>query len=219
MSNVNFYFKYGAAAVAVAAVLLTTCARADTFKLTGDPGQVYNGENVGPYPVSLDGFSHLAFCLDESLTSIWGVTYDGTVHSPNTQAEEEAAFLASYALYDGAPSSNSNSVNTVEGPISYAIWEIMTPSLTLSLPASVVAAASPFINLAEYAYGAHLIDSTFLSSVAIFVPTTPGIQRFVMAVSDPVMDHSAIPEPSTIVLFGTGVLLIGLGRFRRRQKR
>jgi hypothetical protein len=214
MQNSKKYHMPAAFACALALLLAAIPAHANTLLLGSNPGQVYNGINVGPYPVTLDSVSGYAFCITESLTAVWGTSYGGTVVSPTTRAQEEAAFLASYALYDGLPGSNSS----LEGPISYAIWEIMTPTLTSSLPSSVVLAAEPFVSMANYAYTAGLITPAFLTSVKIFVPTDPTIQSFVMAVNNSTtltMDHLATPEPSTVLLFGAGLLLVGMSRYRR----
>ena len=195
-----------------ALVVFAGAAQANTLVLTGNPNQIYNNINVGPYPVTLDSVPALVFCLNDDKTASWGGSYTGTVHTPNTPAEEEAAFLASYALFKGAPSSTAATVNTVEGPISMAIWQIMgTLGTTPPDPA-----AQQYVNLAQYAFSAGLITQNFLNSVFVFVPTDTSIQRFISAVSMPAMDIAATPEPGTMLLFATGILLVGLGRYHRR---
>src|SRR5260221_11353338 len=99
-----------------------------TFALGNNPIQSYTvagdpSENVGPYPGTLivnnvtTSFT-LFFCMDANLTATFNTPtpYAGTVHTPTTQMEEEAAFLAAWALEKGAPSSTANAVNNVEGP-------------------------------------------------------------------------------------------------------
>ena len=212
MSTSKNSFTPAALAFVIALAFFATAAHADTLVLGNDPSQVYNGINVGPYPVTLDSVPGLAFCITETLTATWGTSYSGNLISPTTQAQEEAAFLASYALDKGLPGSNSS----LAGPVSYAIWETMTPDLVPGLPAWVVSAAQPFISMANYAYGAGLITPAFLSTVKIFVPDDPAIQSFVMAVSNPPMNRAATPEPGTIVMMAAGLLLVALGKFRKR---
>src|SRR5208282_487932 len=97
-----------------------------TFTLGSNPNQVYMGTNVGPYPGTLTGTNITEFfCLNLNKSSTFGDSYSGTFSAPVGQAEDEAAFLAEYLLTKGAPSSNQTFVNQYEGPISFAIWQIM----------------------------------------------------------------------------------------------
>lgn len=186
-----------------------------TFTLGTDHNQVFNSENVGPYYGTLNGSSAAGFfCLDDTLTAYFGASYAGTANVPTTQQEEEAAFLASYALYLGSPSSNSGIVKSVEGPISFAIWQIMgTLGSTPPDPA-----AQPFIQTAEFAYYHNLISQAYLSKVLIFSPSDTNIQRFITAVPDGAEVSSAVPEPESIALAAAG-LGVGLALARRRLRR
>jgi hypothetical protein len=74
-------------------------------------------------------------------------------------------------------------------------------------------AAQPFIDLATTAYLSGQISSSFLSGVNIWNPGTPGRastaeQRYMVA---------TVPEPTTMVFLGSGLLLIALSRIRRRR--
>jgi hypothetical protein len=129
-----------------------------------------------------------------------------------TPEEEEAAFLASYSLYLGATSPTSN-VSTVNGPISMAIWQLMgTLGSTAPDPAAL-----PYIQMAQSAYNDGLI-APYLSSFSIWTPSA-GVssQKFITAIRLDTMVLSATPEPGTVVFLGTGVLLMGLSRIRRRR--
>jgi hypothetical protein len=212
-------FILTAAAGTLAILLLCPSLQATTIKLTGNYSWTYQGIIVGPYRASLDGVPDFSvFCLDLHLNTYVNTTYAGGLTTPSTQAEEEAAFLASYSLYLGAPSSLPTMVNNVEGPISLAIWELMgTLGATKPDPA-----AAPYILLAQSAYSQGLIPAAFLSNVSIWTPDQPGSeQRFMTAVRDDSMIESALPEPATAVFLGTGVLLLALGRavaIRRRTR-
>jgi hypothetical protein len=200
-----------------------------TLVLTGNTNWTYTdvrGDSVsaGPYLATLGVTPNvLVYCLDLHMTTIVGQTYNGNVTTlaalaaqptppANLAQEEEAAFLASYSLYLGAPSAGL--INSVEGPISMAIWQLMG---TLA-PTQTDPAAAPFIQLAQYAYTHHLITTSFLSSVQVWTPAVAGTsQSFLTAVRDDNMIRSAVPEPGTVVFLSTGVLLMLVGKLRRRK--
>ena len=188
-----------------------------TFTLGGDQNQVFRSENVGPYAGTLTGSDAVNFfCLDFNLVSYFGGRYDGTVAVPATPQEEEAAFLGAYAIYLGSPSSTPSEVNLVEGPVSFAIWQIMgTMGTTAPDPA-----AQPYIQTAQYAYSHNLIPQSFLNRGLVFEPTDHSFQRFITAVPDNAMVSqtlSEVSEPGTMALLGGALTLVGWrGRNRKR---
>ena len=201
-------------AAALAVLLLCPGMQATTIKLTGNYSSNYGGILVGPYLGSLDGGPDLpVFCLDLHLDTYVNTTYAGSLYTPSTPAEEEAAFLASYSLFLGAPSSDPGMVKNVEGPISLAIWQLMgTMGNTPHDPA-----AQPYIQLAESAYANHRIPESFLDRVSVWTPNQAGSsQRFITAVRDDSMIEGAVPEPGTSIFFGIGVLLLALRHHRKR---
>jgi hypothetical protein len=206
-------------------VILLVSPRLDasSITLTGNPTFAYEGILVGPYAATLDTDPNsLVFCLDLHLDSYVGTRYDGSLTAPQTQREKEAAFLASYSLYLGAPSGGL--VNSVEGPISMAIWQLMgTMGTTPNDPA-----AQPYIQLAQFADSDNAITPSFLGDVSIWTPTPAGSsQRFVTAIRKDSLIFDALredlaaldnaPEPGTIVLLSIGVLLMAFGGIRRRR--
>jgi hypothetical protein len=200
---------------------------APAFEVVGT-AQTHNQVTVGPYT---DLFSNYfgtgqatlqAFCLDLNVTISEGPVYPGTLYTLDSldtvaanmslQQAEEVSFLASYALYLGAP--DASLVQSVEGPIQMAIWQIMG---TLgATPPDTSAAAETYVSTAQAAYLAGLIQP--LNNFAIWAANPAGsAQRFVIAVQDDALIRSAVPEPGTMVFLGTGVLLMALSRIRRRQ--
>lgn len=192
----------------------TAAASPIVFSLGADPGQDYLGETVGPYSGTLThsiatGF----FCLDQNLASSFNTRYSGTVAAPNTWQEKEAAFLAAVAVHLN---------HTADGPISFAIWQVMGTA-TVTDPA-----AAPWLEMAEFAWQRGLITPGFLQQVLIFTPSDPQIQRFITgipgcedvstvmrALEDSV---SETPEPSTFVL-GFSALGVAMTTARRRRTR
>lgn len=193
--------------------------QASTITLSGNPhpNYGYQGILVGPYVATLeDDPNNLVFCLDLHINSYVNTAYAGTLSRPGSQEEKEAAYLAAYSLYLGAPSASL--VQTVQGPISMAIWQIMG---TLDLDGNHTPpdpAAAPYIRLAESAYSSGRISDEFLSDVKIWSPAS-GVnsQRFITAVRDDDLFESTVPEPGTWIFLGSGILLMGLSRIGRRR--
>ena len=74
--------------------------------------------------------------------------------------------------------------------------------------------AQAYVRTAQYAYTNHLIPQSYLNTVLIFVPSDPGIQRFVTAVRNDAMVSSAVPEPVTGALMASGLLFFAWRRKR-----
>ncbi|HWC99574.1 MAG TPA: PEP-CTERM sorting domain-containing protein [Candidatus Sulfopaludibacter sp.] len=209
---------------------------------------VVNGESVGPYPGTLEGSTIGQFlCLDGNINTYWGSNITGTEAHPANQQEDEVAFLASLLLHIANQSGvtlNSASapnpdptytqafMNAYSGPITFALWDIMG-TLSAGEAASEPAGTQDFVHTAEQAYtdifsnplSPHYADGqAFLQSVWIFTPTPQGSnQRFVTAVDDeglfsPPVNTPTTPEPASLALFGTGLLLVLVGRLRKKAR-
>ena len=196
-------------------------------------------EPVGPYAgvLTINGSvqpNYLYFCLtgNQYLDS----TETGTEASvpastlATTQQLEEAAFLASYTLteatLDHFTLNSTNGVNitftkngsmskdqfisSVLGPIQDAIWYVMgtLPAGDSNILNDPV--ISGLVTLAQTSYMNYSYNNV---QVFTFVPTKdqPTGQSFISV--------NPVPEPGTMVLFGGGALLMGLGCIRRRMAR
>jgi hypothetical protein len=195
-----------------------------------------NFQSLAPPSTGTIYYTGAMFCLTGN------ISYSGSVQgsysslaeliaSPpaNLAQDEEAAFLASYALSRGAsPTGNdtlpssSSILTTVDSPTQYAIWTIMNTLPSGGVPTAFQAATNLLVTEAKNAYKDGLIKNTpsapsYLSQVYIWTPTGGGSQSFVTLVNNPDMIHSAVPEPGTMIFMATGVLLMALGRIRRRR--
>jgi hypothetical protein len=182
---------------------------------------------VGPYAgVLTNDPNYLFFCITGGNTSNTGNPgYTGSEAAPSTIPQEEAAFLASLALSTAVVdqitvSSNGTSVSltptgsmsvvnfvkNVLGPIQMAIWQVMG-----SLPSEAPwydgsndtnTLTQNFVTQAASGY----LGKNY-SNYIIFTPDNTSSQSFIQVPS--------VPEPGTMVLFGTGLLLLGLGSTRK----
>ena len=200
-------------------------ANTTSFGLLGDPNQNYTfaradtpvgsyiSDPVGPYPGWLGsntpGDLYGFFCIDYLKGATWNTSYQGAafgvadVIPGKTEAQLiEAAYLSDKLYRLGGSSANTY---LYQGPISFAIWQIMDP-----VPGHVPIdpAAQPYILEAQQAYNSHSVTAANYPNTHIFVPNNTSIQDF-MTLSP------SVPEPGTLFLFVTGLLLIGAGRFRR----
>jgi len=194
---------------------------------------------VGPYAgrLTIDGVeqsNYLYFCLtgNQYLDS---TEYGSEASAPTstlatTQQLEEAAFLASYTLTEAALDQitltstdgvnitfNANGgttkeqfINSVLGPIQDAIWYVMgtLPAGDSNILNDPV--ISGLVTLAQTSYMNYTYNYV---QVFAFSPTKdqPNGQSFISV--------NPVPEPGTMVLFGAGALLMGLGCIRRRMAR
>ena len=176
-----------------------------------------NGDTIvpGPYLATIGGVQNLlVYCLDLHISTPVGTTFNGYLTHPSTPAEDEAAFLAAYSLTLGAPTGSPTTVQNYDGPISMAIWQLMGTLTQNGSSTPPDPAAQYFVLLATTAYNSGQISSSFLNSVNIWNPGTPGSpsvaeQRFIVATT---------PEPATLVFLGSGLLLIALSQIRRRRR-
>jgi len=192
------------------------------FALLGDPNQIYRGENVGPYSGTLgtqqaeDLYSVL--CIDFLKTATWNTTYSGSVYGiadvvpGKTQAQlVEAAYLSSKLSILGG---SSASTILYQGPISFAVWQIMDP-----VPGHVPVdpAAQAYVLEAQQALQSGSISAANFLNTRVFVPNNSSIQTFMTLTAQ--SSAGEVPEPGTIGMLAIGVALIGAGRAKRGMER
>jgi hypothetical protein len=202
-----------------------------SFGLLGDPHQNYTfaradspmgaliTDPVAPYPgwigADIPGDLYGLFCIDYVKGANWNTTYAGELYDVQTgvpgKTEEqlvEAAYLSDRLYRLGGSAAN---VTLYQGPISFAIWQIMDPT-----PGHVPVdpAAQPYIHDAQFAYQNHLISAANYPHTLIVVPNNTSIQDFMTLTPG----LPPVPEPGTMALFGGGVALLVLGRVRFSRK-
>lgn len=194
------------------------------FGLLGDPGHNYTftrsdspggqvTDPIAPYPgwlgANVAGDQYGFFCIDYLKTANWNTSYTGTLYHVTdaipgkTQAQlVEAAYLSSTLNSMGGLQADTN---LYQGPISFAVWQIMDPTPG-DVP--VAPAAQAYVQQAQHLYQIGQITAALYPNTLIFIPDNPGIQDFMSMTA-------GVPEPRTVVFLLIGLGLIGVGRLKR----
>lgn len=186
-------------------------AHADTVSLTFEnvgPGNNSGGVYTYPYNFSVNGSttytSLMCYAYNDEIYA--GESWQATVNPIATTQEEELAYLYSVA------SSSTSSAATVSAA-QWAAWELFDPGLTSAPDQSAVnselTAAASFISTA---------NASFYDQYQLYIP--------VAGSQNPVSDGppqlfigaaAVTPEPSSLLLLGSGLLILAGAAFRKRR--
>lgn len=184
------------------------------YDIIGDP----NTLPTGPYPSTLSDGSYLSgvevfvMCYDINMDAYVGATYAGIMELPTTPAEIEVAYLQKELAADGGFNAD---VQTISGPISMAVWQLMDPSSQFPAPFPLDPAAAFYVSQAEGAYLNGNWTQADAASYAFWAPvpiTTTQRFGFVFGQAPQPSDITTLPEPGSLVLFLLGGVLIVAGK-------
>lgn len=215
--------SYAVTSLFVLLALLCRSGRADTLTLVSVGGQNAGGYYVYPYNFSIDGSVDLTqmMCLDfnreVTLGETWQASEQGisTDTSPTSQGYRADAWIFSQ-LGQTDPQSGLAYTNA---EVQYAVWDIFDPSQ--------VSGNSAFDSTSKYlasqgmlaATNSQLANSGFFIGFEVYSPTsdtagwTAGTpQRFLTKSTAPT------PEPSTLLIFGTGCVALGILLIRQSAR-
>jgi hypothetical protein len=200
----------------LALLALSSGAKADTIQFLGATGPVVGGVYVAPYQLSINGGAPInAICDDfaDHVTSgeIWTATitsfplnglFTGGLFGSHPQLYDEAIWLYSQFLFNGAPA----------GGINYAIWALFNSSVT-GTSGFASSGAAAWVTSANNWYNGGGVSSFNFSGYQIITPTSWSSS---LGRPQEYISYST-PEPGSLLLFGSG--LIGIGGFIRRKLR
>ena len=193
---------------------------ADTVTLTLESvgGQSSGSDYVYPYNFSFDGSATTTplMCISYENTVYVGESWQATLvpvtGSGNVQYVE-AAYIFSLAAAPGASA-------TTIAEAQWANWELFDPNdstLLANLPAGYQSDINTILADAS-SFATNNLNTTLYPNLDIFIPVSgtqnagDGLPQFF--VGDP--EPSDTPEPSSYLLFGTGMLGLAFLGFRRR---
>jgi len=176
-------------------------------------------EYTGPYPVTVSGGSYgtgveiYVMCFDINLDAYIGASYSG-IFVPATEADEiEAAYLQNKLANEGGFNAD---VQTVSGPISMAVWQLMDGSSQNPASFPLDPAAAPLVAEAQNAYltGAWTEGDAEKYPLWESVPITT-TQRFGFMEGQAPLPSDVVPEPDSLVLMAAGFGVVLALRWKR----
>jgi hypothetical protein len=189
---------------------------ADTLTLTAVGGQSTDGVYVYPYVFTVTGpgidatnlsMSCLNFDREVTVGESWtaNAVAVSSIGSAGLDGESQQSYIEDAWLYNQyAQATTAQQISDIQ----FAIWDVMDPTSALTSESgytsgySSSAASLDTQALAAYNSGSWSFDANDTTLVPVSWPSSDGQPQIFMV--DPM--PSATPEPSSLILLGTGLL-------------
>ena len=217
MESVTVKSKIALCVLGVCMGCFPLAAMADTLTLKSASGGSVDGIEIYPYNFSVDGSTTLTnlLCLDFNREITFGETWHVTENSialdnSQTSIDYRALALIDYALSTGYGGYSSSDLQ-------FADWSIFDPTGVAGYSGYTTGAKDLASLALTTAADDSLTNSGFYSNFTLYSPTgdtsgwTDGIPQEFIGDTAP----SPAPEPSTLILLGTGLVAIS-GAVRRK---
>ena len=209
---------FGFAAAAGCLMLIPSSSLADTLQLTSTPGQIVGGVYVYPYDftVTTGGGSQTnvaLMCLDYNLHITQGESWNVNIENIYAAAAAPGAletldqFEEQAWLYSQMDGSNDTGVQL-------AVWAVNDSTDAEANAGWGSSNAASLLSEAESDYSS--FGSSFYDQFLVYVPTAD--QGGSEGMPQSFMGPAPTPEPSSLALFGTG-LLGAVGVLKRKMRK
>lgn len=200
-----------------ALLLLAMPAMADTLTLSGPWGYSYGGVIVGPVTGNINGGAPLGLVCDDYVdTTYIGSSFSVNVstipslqyamYNTNRPGTPSAGQLAAYkraALLVWQMSQPGNQNNNEMGGLNYALWHNFNPAVPL------LGTAPSWLSWAQN----QNLDNWSYDGVRVYTPDRTRDQEFMSGAA------TAVPEPASLMMLGTGLIFVGTFGARRLRRR
>ena len=204
--------------------LVSLPSLADTLSLVSSGGETVKNEYIYPYNFSVNGSTTLTslICLDLNRTITVGQSWNVYITGlPLDSSATSVAYRTDAWILGQLGKSAGNGTSYSDADVQLAVWDIFDPSDTSAL--GLTANAQKLVTSGGgAANNTSLLSSGYFSQFTLYMPTdntasdyaTGSVpQRFI---GDPGLGSAVAPEPSSLMLLGTGLLGVGSRVLRRK---